>query len=313
MADFPVMKDPLRYLSLPNAPLAAADVLLFPVPYERTVTYKPGTAAGPAALLAASEQLEFFEEDAGWCPTEYIRISVLPEFTADPAETEADFHHRLFSYARSLPRNKLLIALGGEHSITPDLVFSRMPETGTVVQIDAHADLRPSYHGSEFNHACPMFRIADRGYDLVQIGVRSLHAREAAMIASTNRIRTFFDRDLCCADRWRQLLDHLGSLTGPVWLTIDLDGFDPALIPGVGTPQPGGLSWHQGVDVIERLMGTPEVDVRGVDILELVPEPSEVSAMTAAKLVQKCLSFWGKAEGLDQRGPEGSQAGVADE
>jgi len=307
------MTEPLRYLALPNAPLAEADVLILPVPYEQTVTYLSGTAKGPEAILAASEQLEFYEEDMGWCPTEQLKVRVLPAFPSEPGEAEEAFHRRLQEYTATLPRAPLFVGLGGEHSITPAMVFARMPEGGTLVQIDAHADLRPSYHGSVYNHACPMHRLRRRGYTLIQIGIRSLHAGEAAAIAADPAITTFFDRPLQRPEVWEQLQHRLAQLQGPVWLTIDMDGFDPALIGGVGTPQPGGLSWHQGLDILQALNHNPNLDLRGIDILELVPEPSRVSDMMAAKLVQKCMSYWGKARAFDRRPATGSQIGVQDE
>ena len=313
MANLMVMNPQLEFLSLPNAPIDTADVLLLPVPYERTVTYRSGTARGPEAMLAASGQLEFYEEDLAWCPTEYLRLCVLPSFPVDASLPEARFHQALFDYTRQLPATPLLIALGGEHSITPEMVFARLPDGGTVVQIDAHADLRPSYLGSIYNHACPMYRLRQRGYRLMQIGIRSLHAKEAAMIAVDEGITTHFDRQLRQPGAWSHLLEQLGRLSGPVWLTIDMDGFDPALIAGVGTPQPGGLSWHQGLDILHALTNNPAIDIRGIDLLELVPEPSHVSDMTAAKLVQKCISYWGKAKGFDLRPPAGSQIGTDDE
>lgn len=302
----------MHFLSLPNAPIETADVLILPVPYERTVTFISGTERGPEAILAATDQLEFYEEDACWCPTEYMKIAVLPA-TSVNSESEGSFHRQLFETVDNLPRKNLFIALGGEHSITPEMVFARMPEGGTVVQIDAHADLRPSYQGSTFNHACPMFRLREKGYNLVQIAIRSLHAKEADLIAHDEAITAFFDRALQQPEGWKAMLKKLLSLTGPVWLTIDMDGFNPALIAGVGTPQPGGLSWYQGVEIVETLINNDNIDLRGIDIVELVPEHSCVSDMMAAKLLQKCISFWGKNSGFDQRPANGSQIGVDDE
>ena len=306
------MKASEHFLSLKNFPLEQADVLILPVPYEQTVTYKPGTRQGPEAILAASEQLEFFEEDMGWCPAQYLKLCVLMPSDGDGLPEEA-FHNRLQQRVRRLPQDNLFIALGGEHSITPEMVFARMPEGGTVVQIDAHADLRPSYQGSIYNHACPMYRLRQKGYSLIQIGIRSLHANEAQLIEQDEEISIYYDRALQQPEVWQILMDQLAGLTGPVWLTIDMDGFDPSLIAGVGTPQPGGLSWHQGLDILQALMGNRQIDLRGVDILELVPEASRVSDMMAAKLVQKCFSYWGKAQGYDQREARGSQQGVDDE
>ena len=301
-----------QFLYQPNAPAETANVLILPVPYERTVSYMPGTRLGPEAILAASEQLELYEEDVGWCPTAHLSLCVLP-----PADTsltpEEAFHDGLFELVDSLPRDNLFIGLGGEHSITPAMVFARMPEGGTVVQIDAHADLRRIYHGSIYNHACPMYRLRQKGYGLIQIGIRSLTPKEAELIAGDEAITTYFDRPLQKPAIMQSLLEHLTGLSGPVWLTIDMDGFDPALIAGVGTPQPGGLSWHQGLDILETLMGNPAIDLRGVDILELVPEASRVTDMMGAKLIQKCLSYWGKAKGYDQQPAGGSKTGVGDE
>jgi agmatinase len=302
----------MKYLDLPNAPVESADVLILPVPYERTVTYQGGTVGGPTAILNASSQLEFYEEDMGWSPSRHLKSTVLPSLSSDAA-TEAEFHRQLFQRVEKLPRDNLFIALGGEHSITPEMVFSRMPEGGTIVQIDAHADLRPSYHGSVYNHACPMYRLWEKGYSLLQIGIRSLHEQEAQRIEQESRISCYFDRQLLQPDQWQALLDRLASLQGPVWLTIDLDGFDPGLVSGVGTPQPGGLDWHQGVTILQTLLGNQAIEVAGIDIVELVPEANRVSDMLAAKLLQKCISFWGVARGYQHKPEVGSQVGVEDE
>ncbi len=306
------MRTTEHFLSLPNFPVEQADVLILPVPYEQTVTYKPGTRQGPEAILAASEQLEFYEEDAGWCPAEYLKLCVLLPVDTEIVPEEA-FHNHLYEQVKALPQDNLFIALGGEHSITPEMVFARMPEGGTVVQIDAHADLRPSYHGSVYNHACPMYRLRQKGYELIQIGVRSVHADEAKLIGLDDGITLYPDRALQRTEFWQAMIKRLAGLKGPVWLSIDMDGFDPSLIAGVGTPQPGGLSWHQGIDILETLMQNDAVDLRGVDILELVPEVSRVTDMMGAKLVQKCFSFWGMARGYQKRPANGSQIGVDDE
>lgn len=291
----------LRFLGQANSAPEAADVIILPVPYERTVTYKAGTAAAPQAILAASEQLEEYEEDACWCPSSQMRICVAEAVQPGAQEKEADWHARLAQVAAALPQRGLLIALGGEHSITPSLVQGRMPAGGTVLHIDAHADLRPSYQGSIYNHACPAYRLRQMDHRLLQIGIRSLTAAEAELIAADDGITTYFDRALQRPDTWEALLAELAALSGPLWLTLDMDGLDPACAPGVGTPQPGGLSWHQVVDIFEIVLGNSKLDIRGMDIVEMVPEPARVSDMTAAKLVQKAMSFWGKSRGLDRR------------
>ena len=300
-----------QFLALPNARPEEADVLILPVPYEKTVTYNRGTSAGPNAILAASEQLEFYEEDKGWSPFQHLKLAVLPEVVVN--EIEEQFHQDLYETVSHLKQDVLFIAIGGEHSITPEMVFARMPKGGTVVQIDAHADFRPVYHGSVYNHACPMFRIRKKGYSLIQVGIRSLHATEAEALLADEQITTFFDRELQKTESWQKLSEQLSSLSGDVYLTIDLDGFDPGLIAGVGTPQPGGLSWHQGLDILEWLTENPNINLRGMDIVELIPEANCVSDMLAAKLVQKMISYWGKSQGADNNPSEGSQQGIDDE
>lgn len=311
------MNSPQQFMALPGAALSEADILILPVPHEKTVTYKPGTAAGPQAILDASEQLEFFEEDRAWCPLAHMKLAVAAEVRSDTDESDEAFHVRLAETTQQLnqtfSRDGLFIALGGEHSITPEMLFVRMPEGGTVLHIDAHADLRPHYHGSIYNHACPMYRIRQQGYQLLQVGIRSLNATEDKLINSDDGITTWLDRTLQQPHAWQALLAQVASLNGPVWLSIDVDGFDPALIAGVGTPQPGGLSWHQGLDLIEALTNNREIDLRGIDIVELAPEPSRVSDMMVAKLVQKCISYWGMANGYAERPAEGSQQGIDDE
>jgi len=303
----------LQFLSLPNSPADDADVLILPVPYEGTVTYNKGTANGPAAILAASEQLEFFEEDMAWCPMEHMRVSVLSASVPDPGVSQKHFHEQLFETVSQLNKKSLFIALGGEHSITPEMVFARMSDGGTVIQIDAHADFRPEYHGSIYNHACPMYRIRRQGYGLIQVGIRSLHASEAKALSEDEGITTYFDRELQQPAHWQTLIQQLAQLEGDVWLTVDMDGFDPGLVAGVGTPQPGGLSWHQGLDILEAITTNPRINLCGIDMLEMIPEPSCVSDMMTAKLLQKAISYWGKANKFDQKPMNGSQAGLVDE
>ncbi|TPW18593.1 MAG: Arginase [Halothiobacillaceae bacterium] len=303
----------LQYQYLPNAPLNEADVIIFPVPMEATVSFKGGTAEGPEAIMATTDQLEYYEEDGQWCPFLHMRVAVIDAFvTQIEGESEAAMHQRLFEETNKLPHTNLLIALGGEHSITPAIVQARMPTPGTIVHLDAHADIRETFHGSEYNHACPMHRLAKQGHKILSAGIRSVYEGEAERIKNDPNVTMFMDRQLYRPAEWQRYMDTLKSLTGPVFLTIDMDAFDPALVSGVGTPQPGGLSWHQTLDIVEALLYNPNIELRGADIVELAPEASCVSAMTAAKLMQKIISHWGKSKGYDQRPQAGSQAGMGD-
>lgn len=300
----------LNYQLLPNRAPEAADVLIQPVPHELTVSYKPGTRNGPEAVLCATAQLEYYEEDGGWSPFRHMGVSVMPPVDKRLYEADGDFHARLEAYAAGLPREPLLLSLGGEHSVTASLVAGRMPEPGTVVLLDAHADLRRTFEGSTHSHACPMNHIREAGHRLVMVGVRSLMDEEAERVDSDPAIDCYLDRRLRRPEVWSELLASLAALDGPVYLTVDMDAFDPALVPGVGTPQPGGLSWYQVLDVVEAVLGNPQVTVTGCDIVETVPEASCVTDMTAAKLSQKMISAWGLRQGFRERPATGSQTEI---
>jgi agmatinase len=304
------MPDTLQFLAMPNAPVDEADVLLLPIPLERTVSFKPGTAKAPKAILETTEQLEFYEEDAGWSPFKHIKLSVLPEFTDDKSQTDADLHARLTEHVASLPTDNLFIGLGGEHSLTPSLVAARMPEPGTVLFLDAHGDMRTSYEGSRYSHACPVTRLLEQGHQIVIAGVRSVYESEVELVENEPRITLFLDWDLRGKGQWESFLQKVNSLKGPVYLSIDMDVFNPAVVPGVGTPQPGGFFWYQMIELLESLFSRKQIDLRGVDVVEIVPEPSRVSEMTAAKLLLKIISFWGSTQGFNLKPQNGSQTQV---
>ncbi|MBA1148859.1 agmatinase [Ectothiorhodospiraceae bacterium WFHF3C12] len=301
----------LRFQALPNATEKEADVLILPVPLESTVSYKLGTRSGPEAILAASEQLEYYEEDGGWCPFRHMDVGVLSAMNKRLHEGEGEFHERLRARVAELPAaGSLFLALGGEHSITPAMVRARMPGPGTVVLLDAHADFRRVYEGTEHSHACPMHHVRENGHEIIMIGIRSIFEEEAERIAADPGVHLYRDRSLQRRDVWEQLLAQLRALTGPAYLTIDMDGFDPSLVSGVGTPQPGGLSWFQVLEIVDACMGNEGVDWRGADIVEAIGEPTRVTDMTGAKLAHKIISGWGLRHGYDRRPANGPQTRV---
>ncbi len=304
------MQDTSQFLEMPNAPVDEADILLLPIPLERTVSFKPGTSDAPKAILETTEQLEFYEEDAGWSPFKHMKISVLPDFAENKRETDEELHTRLAKEVASLPDDNLFIGLGGEHSLTPSLVEARMPEPGTVLFLDAHADMRISYEGSKYSHACPVTRLLEQGHKIVMAGVRSVYEGEVELIEKDPRITLFLDWDLRGKGQWESFMQKVNSLEGPVYLSIDMDVFNPAVVPGVGTPQPGGFFWYPMIELLESLFSRKQIDLRGVDVVELVPETSRVSEMTAAKLLLKIISFWGSANGFELRPQTGSQMQV---
>ena len=281
-----------------------AKVVILPIPYEATTTYRRGCEQGPDAILEASQQVEYYDEelDQETCIEVGIFTSGaiadtrnLPKITAE--EMLQVTQETVFKLVKD---NKFVIALGGEHSITTGVVAAYRQaypnETFTVVQIDAHGDLRHEYEGSIHNHACVMRRIVDMGLPTVQIGIRAICKEEADLIKAKN-LTVFRARDIASSTDWIE--KAIASIpTKKVFLTIDLDGIDPTLIPGVGTPEPGGLTWYELMVFLAQVFATCEVI--GCDVMELAPiVDSVVSQFTAAKLVYKLIGYQSSTGSID--------------
>jgi agmatinase len=259
---------------------ATAGYTVLPVPYEGTVCYAKGTAAGPAAILAASQQIQWFDEEL---QLEFYRPGVATrpavEAAADPAEQMA----RLRTAALEIFRSEtFLLALGGEHSIIAPLVAACARARGpiSVLQIDAHADLRDTYEGSKHSHACVMRRVLESTADLCQVGVRSYSREEYN--ACPKQIAAPIRPDAIESDpAWIECaLEQLGP---KVYVTLDMDGLDPSIAPGVGTPEPGGLSWRQVTGLLRRLCA--EREVVAADVVETRPlGANHITECTAARL-----------------------------
>lgn len=274
----------------------AAQVVILPIPYEATTTYRKGCQAGPAALLEASEQLEYYDEELD-CEVCFEMGIHTHRPIADTGNGTMVSAAQMLEVTQNTVRRlaedgKFVIAVGGEHSITTGVVAGYMQaypdEPFTVVQIDAHGDLRHEYEGSIHNHACVMRRIVDMGLPTLPIGIRSICKEEADLIKE-RQIPVFWGREVAEDPNW---IDRAIAAieTERVFITIDLDGIDPGLIPGVGTPQPGGLSWYSCLRFLRRLFETRSVI--GCDIMELAPLPeSVVSEFTAATLAYKLIGY----------------------
>ncbi|ABK46049.1 putative agmatinase [Magnetococcus marinus MC-1] len=281
----------------PPATLEEARVVILPLPYEGTVSYGTGTSQGPRAILEASKQLEVWDELHG-----REILPELPTHTLQPPSLENLNPEQVVQriYATTLPHlqaGRMVVGLGGEHSVTEGVIKAYQTIHGndfTVVQIDAHADLRNSYHDTPHSHACIMRRVWDMGLNAVQLGIRSISREEIRHVRYNGlNERIFWARDIV---RWHrqnntQWLDRMGALLKPkVFLTIDLDGFDPSVVPGTGTPEPGGLDWYMVGEIIDRI--TAQCEIIGFDITELAPIPNQqASEFLAARLVQRILGY----------------------
>jgi agmatinase len=282
--------DPTQFLGIPSLGQSQADVLLLPLPVEKTVSYGTGTSGGPKAILDASLKLEIFDEETLVDFTEGPRVHTLPPLSAEGSIEEC--LARIRDRVGPL-REKFVLSLGGEHSITYGLVNGLFadPSEATVVQIDAHADLADELDGLHWSHGTVMRRLWEQGCRLVQIGIRSLTRSEHALATAGPRITMYYAHNL--ESQWTEILEGLRRIEGKVYLTIDVDGLDPSIIPSTGTPLPGGLSWRQTIDVIRVLATQSQCQLVGADIVEFVPSPTLPGCdPAAARLAAKLLAWW---------------------
>ncbi len=266
---------------------ATARYAVLPVPYEGTVTYEPGTAAGPAAIIKASQQVELFDEELG---REFFEAGVATCPPVDPADDPAEMMRRVKEVARPIMKSgKFLLALGGEHSITAPLVEAATEVHGplSVLQIDAHADLRDSYDGTRLSHACVMRRVLETTDHICQVGIRNYSKEE--FDACPNQVENFITLErIRQHGGWVDLA--LSCLSGAVYVTVDMDGLDPSIAPGVGTPEPDGLLWHQVTELLRRVCG--ERKVVAADIVETRPiPPNHLTEFIAARLAYKIIAY----------------------
>lgn len=279
-----------------------ARVVILPIPYEATTTYRRGCQNGPAELLNASDQLECYDEelDREICYEVgiYTHDAIADTRNNQPVSSEQMLEVTEKTIYQLIKDGKFVIALGGEHSITAGVVEAYRKaypnEPFTVIQVDAHGDLRHEYHGSIHNHACVMRRVVDMELPTLQIGIRAICKEEADLIKDKN-LAVFRAREIVAQPDWME--KALATIqTKKVFFTIDLDGLDPTLIPGVGTPEPGGLNWYSLTTFMRRVFETHEVI--GCDVMELAPlVDSVVSEFTAAKLVYKMIGYQATAQG----------------
>jgi agmatinase len=269
---------------------ATSRAVIFPVPLERTTSYEHGTRNGPAAILAASRNMELYDEELELEPYKEIGIHTLPAIDTADGTLDEVISEIFTAQLGLLEDEKFTVALGGEHSLTPPLVSAtaKKYKNLSVLQIDSHADLRDEYQGNPASHACAMRRVVEI-CPAVQVGIRSLSVEEAQAIP---RLRTsvYWAKDIARAPLKSWIAKVLADLSPNVYLTIDLDGFDPAFVPATGTPEPGGLDWMQVTSLVRAVADHKKIV--GMDVVELLPQPGDhASDFLAAKLVYKCLGY----------------------
>jgi agmatinase len=266
------------------AKLDSSKIVLIPVPYDGTSTWQKGADKGPGAFLNASENMELYDIET---ETEVYKQGV---FLADaitentsPEKMVDEVHQITKKYIK---RNKFVTTFGGEHSISIGTIraFNECFDDLTVLQIDAHADLRQEYEGSKYNHACAVYE-ASQTTNLIQVGIRSMDVMETTVM---DKEKTYFAHEMAEDGSWMD--SAIEQMTDNVYITFDLDAFDPSIMPSTGTPEPGGLLWYETIEFLRQVF--EEKNVVGFDIVELCPNPKEKSSdFLAAKLYYKMLTY----------------------
>jgi agmatinase len=268
----------------------SSKIVILPVPFERTTSWMKGTSNGPDAMIDASRNMELYDIASD---SEVYKYGI---FTGEAiqAESELTLVEILKKEVKRLHSDgKFVVTLGGEHTVTigPVSAFSEIYDDLSVVIFDAHSDMRDDYDDNKYSHACVSKRICDIGINPIQIGIRSMDISEKKNICSSN---VFFAKDIVNTnDSW--IKGMLEKLNKNVYVSIDLDAFDPSVVPSVGTPEPGGLGWYETIKILKAI-----VSVRNIisfDVVELCPNELKYSDFAAAKLIYTLLSMIFKSNG----------------
>ena len=295
-------KQKVTFLGLDESEDGPWDIVVLPIPFEMTTSWGEGTEDGPAACITASSQVELYDpllkEDLP-CG---MRMYTAEAWSSDAA-TLMEQLDSIKDYAIEwFDGEQFPLFLGGEHGILPPLMQAAAGHPSlsgdlsrlTLIQVDAHADLRNQLGGEEFSHGTAVRRSLDAGVGkVVQIGTRALSREEAEFSQNDERVETWYARDfmgVCDGQAgWAALMDRITQIEGSVWLTFDVDGLDGSLVPDTGTPVPGGLSHWAAVEIIERLFASG-AEVIGADVNEIVPGDDRLTQFNAALIATKILA-----------------------
>ncbi len=264
-------------------------IVILSAPYEKTVSYGKGTKNGPKEILRASHYVEFYDEEIKRELCFEKGIATLPQLNLTDLKSRKALDKIYKSVKANITNGKFVVTLGGEHTISQATIKAHWEayENLSVLQFDAHSDLRDTYEGTKYSHACVMARVAEFTTDIVQIGIRAQDISEAEFI-KVNKINTFYAYEIFNSKNW--MTKALKLLKENVYITFDVDAFDPSLLPATGTPEPGGLFWNETMQFL-KLVGK-ERNIIGFDVVELAPSKAHpASNFIAAKLVYKILNF----------------------
>ena len=291
MADLPWSLPP-TFLGADPIALDEADAVILPVPYESTTSWGGGTRWGPSSIIEASRYIELYDRELGREPAADINIATLPALQLTRAGIEAAMDELREAYRRTAAEatSAFIVALGGEHSVSAPMIQACAERTEgrlSVLQMDAHADLRPEYEGTAHSHASAMARVLPFA-DVVAVGVRGVSSGEVRASRTAPGSTLVWAEDMTDGDAW---MDAAIDALGPkVYVTFDVDYLDPSLMPATGTPEPGGADWYGALRFLRRVCA--EREVVAADVVEFAPVPGlRAPDFTVAKLVYKLMAY----------------------
>lgn len=260
-----------------------ASTVILPIPFDKTSTWLKGADKGPAAIIEASGYLELYDIETD---SEVFRKGI---FTAKPihsASSSVLIKKTYLAVSRYLKDNKLVVTLGGEHSVSIGVIksYAKHYKDLSILHLDAHADSRDLYQGTRYNHACVITRVREFAKNIVSVGIRSMDVSERSGVDNK---KIFLAHKIHDSDKW--INDAVSLLTDSVYITIDLDVFDPGIMPSTGTPEPGGLGWYQVMKLLFAVSKSKRIV--GFDVVELCPSNSKAPDFLAAKLIYTLLSY----------------------
>ncbi|MCP4257036.1 MAG: agmatinase [Planctomycetes bacterium] len=280
------MKERITYGYLPQeySEPENAEIVIVPVAFDGTSTWVKGADKGPAAMIDASVNMELYDIETD---SEVYKKGIFTEETTGGDITTKEMIDVVNETTRYyLEINKFVVVIGGEHSVSIGSIKAHAKhfKNLTVLQLDAHADLREEYNGSKYNHACVMARTKEL-CPIVQVGIRSMDSSEKE---SMDKASVFFAKDIYNKTDWIKKV--IPKLSKNVYITIDLDVFDPSIMPSTGTPEPGGLLWYEVLELLKTV--SEKKNLVGFDVVELCPDGRNMApAFMAAKLIYKLLSY----------------------
>jgi agmatinase len=262
---------------------AKAAAVILPVPFDKASTWLKGADKGPAAIIEASINLELYDIETD---SEVYRKGI---FTANPIHASSSsvlLRETDATVSRYIKDNKLVVTLGGDHSVSIGVIraYARQYRNISLLHLDAHLDSRDSYEETPYNHACVIARAREYTKNIVSVGIRSMDSSERA---NADRKKMFFAHDIHESDKW--IGKAVRRLTDKVYITIDLDVFDPGIMPSTGTPEPGGLGWYQVMKLLAAVSKSKQIV--GFDVVELCPSKNKAPDFLAAKLIYTLLSY----------------------